>query len=276
MHAQYWGLVDIPFQSTIDRRWFYEGPTHEEALARLLFLVEQRRRCGLLAGSAGTGKSMLLSVLKHAVKHAQGEAVAIDLVGMDATDLLWELASQLRLSPQADDSRLTLWRKVEDALLGNCLAQTRTVLLFDHLDRADNSCPGIIARLMHLNCRSTPWTTIIAAVRKNSLPEYRDIFQDAIDLQIEVATLNQDESRDYVLSQLKSVGRRESLFTDAALNCIFEKSNGLPREINRLCDLSLLSAMSTRATSVSEDVVASVAASTGSEATVDAPAASRF
>ena len=74
MYAQYWGLVDIPFHSTVDMRWFFEGPTHEEALARLLFLLEQHRRFGLIVGPIGTGKSLLLSVAAKTVRPAQCES----------------------------------------------------------------------------------------------------------------------------------------------------------------------------------------------------------
>ena len=46
MYANYWGLAETPFRNTLDARWFYESPVHEEALARLLFLIENQRRCG--------------------------------------------------------------------------------------------------------------------------------------------------------------------------------------------------------------------------------------
>ncbi len=65
MYANYWGLAEIPFRNTIETRWFYESPGHEEALARLIFLIEQRRRCGVLSGPAGSGKSLVLELLRR-------------------------------------------------------------------------------------------------------------------------------------------------------------------------------------------------------------------
>ena len=88
MYARHWGLVDIPFQSTVDRRWFYEGPSHEEALARLLFLVEQHRRLGLLIGAAGTGKTMLLSVLQRSAAQAQTEVVDVNVAGRSGNEVV--------------------------------------------------------------------------------------------------------------------------------------------------------------------------------------------
>lgn len=259
MYAHHWGLVDIPFRSTIDRRWFYEGPTHEEALARLLFLVEQRRRCGLLIGQAGTGKSMLLSVLKRAVHLARSRFVEIDLAGKNSTELVWELAAGLRLDPRDSDSQLKLWRKIEDDLLGGSMSQRQTVLVFDHMDQAVDDCENVITRLGHLNCRTKPWITMIVSLRSDVSTGCGANLTEMVDLSVDVAPLSRDECRDYVISLLGRAGRSTPLFSSTALARIFELSGGVPRQINRICDLSLLAALSTSADAISAEIVSSVA-----------------
>lgn len=57
MHERYWGRNDFALQGTIGQSGLIETPPHEEALARLSYLVEHRRRFGLMLGPAGTGKS---------------------------------------------------------------------------------------------------------------------------------------------------------------------------------------------------------------------------
>ena len=42
------------------------------------------------------------------------------------------------------------------------------------------------------------------------------------------------------LHRLETAGRTERIFEDDALAVIFELSGGVPRRINRLCDLALL------------------------------------
>ena len=78
MYQSHWGLRESPFHEGHDPQAFYQSPTHEEALARLHFLVEQRRRLGLLLGPEGSGKSLLLELLaadlrRHGPVVAQGE-----------------------------------------------------------------------------------------------------------------------------------------------------------------------------------------------------------
>ncbi len=259
MYARHWGLVDIPFQSTVDRRWFYEGPSHEEALARLLFLVEQHRRLGLLIGAAGTGKTMLLSVLQRSAAQAQTEVVDVNVAGRSGNEVVWELAAKLRLNPRSDETPAMLWRKIEETLIGNQLARAQTLLVFDHFEWADRDCQKAVARLVHLNTQAPAWTTIVAAVRQHSVRECCELFRPLVDLTIDVPAFNHDESRDYVISLLTRAGRREPLFTDSALDRLHELSGGVPRELNRLCDMSLLAAMSAGAAAVTADIVSSFA-----------------
>ena len=66
MYQAHWGLQESPFRGLLDPKFFYQSPTHEEALARLQFLVDQQRRLGLLVGPPGSGKSLLLEVFAAA------------------------------------------------------------------------------------------------------------------------------------------------------------------------------------------------------------------
>ena len=116
MYERYWGLSGSPFQNTLDDSRIYESPQHEEALARLYYLVEQRRHCGLLIGVGGTGKSLLLSILANQVRRTQRQSVEIDLLGMTGGELLWQVAAQLNLSPRESDPPSSLWRAVRDQL----------------------------------------------------------------------------------------------------------------------------------------------------------------
>ena len=58
MYESHWGLSESPFASRPSTKWFHESPVHDEALARLFYLIEQRRGFGLLSGSSGTGKTL--------------------------------------------------------------------------------------------------------------------------------------------------------------------------------------------------------------------------
>ena len=64
MYQAYWGLGQSPFRGNLDPRFFHQSPMQEEALARLQFLVEERRSVGLLLGESGSGKSLVFANLR--------------------------------------------------------------------------------------------------------------------------------------------------------------------------------------------------------------------
>jgi type II secretory pathway predicted ATPase ExeA len=259
MYAQYWGLSDTPFANLVDGRWFYESPVHEEALARLLFLVEHNRRCGVLFGPAGTGKSVLFDVLAHHVRRSQRHLAKIDLLGRSGAEMLWDLNAELGLAPALSASSATLWRSLQDHFQGNQAAQIQTIVLLDHLERADADCWSYLERLVHFQCHADQWTTLIIALRAESLPQFSHRLAEISDLRIELPALDRQMSQQYVETLLEKAGASGPIFEQSALDRLFEYSQGVPRELNRLCDLSLLAAMADGDQSVGDRMVNSAA-----------------
>lgn len=52
--------------------------------------------------------------------------------------------------------------------------------------------------------------------------------------------LTSDETQRYIAHRLNVAGRRDAIFDEGAIRTVFELSGGIPRRINRLCDLALL------------------------------------
>ena len=108
MYLAYWGLSRSPFKSHLDPRLFHQGPTQEEALARLHFLVDERRSLGLLLGEAGGGKSLLLEVFKRQLGQVGRESALINLAGAGKHEFFWLLATGLGLEVPATSTQFAL------------------------------------------------------------------------------------------------------------------------------------------------------------------------
>lgn len=258
MYANHFGLTESPFHNTADARWYYESPGHEEALARLLFLVEEGRRCGLLTGRSGTGKSLLLQIVDVQSRRSQREIACIDLAGRNARDLLWETAAAFGLAPAHDASQNRIARALQDFWEASDVTRSRLILLFDHADQSEPDCLAAIERLLHTSGGATR-ATIILASRTEGLGKVRNSLSRLADLRVDLPALDAGQTRHYVESLLSAAGAAQEIFDEAALERLFEASRGIPREINRLCDLSLIAAMSAEEMTVSEAVVSSVA-----------------
>ena len=60
MYINYWQLASKPFEPCAVDGTFFPCESHEAALLKLRYAVENRRGAVLLAGPAGVGKTMLV------------------------------------------------------------------------------------------------------------------------------------------------------------------------------------------------------------------------
>ena len=86
MHVAYWGLSRSPFTAQLNPADYYPSAVHEEALARLHFLVDSRRRLGYLLGGSGTGKSLVLDVAALQLRRRRGRGAACGGLGLQYWD----------------------------------------------------------------------------------------------------------------------------------------------------------------------------------------------
>src|SRR5512136_3101282 len=63
MYRKFYGLKEKPFEITVDPRYFYLSETHKEALAHLVYAVQERKGFAVVTGEVGTGKTTLVQTL---------------------------------------------------------------------------------------------------------------------------------------------------------------------------------------------------------------------
>ncbi|MEX0716343.1 MAG: AAA family ATPase [Planctomycetaceae bacterium] len=254
MYAAYWGLAESPFAGPDEEFWFHAGAVHEEALARLCYLAEEPPRCGLLAGPAGTGKSLLLDILRRRRGTAGRHALRLDAAGRDGYSIAWELAAGLGLGPADGVAEHALWRNIGDHLDGLRIARLPVLLLFDDLDRADTGGQRAIERLL-AESRGVDQLSTVLAARSDGVRRLSPALVDRCDLRIELSPLDEEETARFVLDLLSRAGAARQPFDSHALAAIHERTDGIPRRIRRLCDLSLLAGMSESLDAIDAEVV---------------------
>ena len=64
MYESYWRLTRKPFENAADPRFYYPAESHQAALLKLRYAIENRRGAALLAGPSGSGKTLLTTMLR--------------------------------------------------------------------------------------------------------------------------------------------------------------------------------------------------------------------
>jgi general secretion pathway protein A len=66
-------------------------------------------------------------------------------------------------------------------------------------------------------------------------------FEQRMAIKCHLANLDLKDSTNYIIHRLKVAGRDEPILTEEAMESVYEHTGGIPRRINRLCDMCLLS-----------------------------------
>jgi general secretion pathway protein A len=258
MYQAYWGLGESPFRGHFDPRLFHQGPTQDEALARLHFLVDEHRTLGLLLGESGSGKSQLLDVLARQLGRVEREVALLNVAAIDLREFLWLLAGPLNLEAVASASQFSLGRAVADHITANRYQQIATILL---LDDADSCRPDVLDQIMRfaqLDVMCDARLTIVLAARPQRLNRLGNRLLELADLRIDLEGWEADDTAAFVKRALAAAGRSTPVFSDEALLRLHELAEGIPRRVKQLADLALLAGAGGNLVQIEADTIDAV------------------
>ena len=94
----YWSLNERPFDENSAVKFFYGSNQHQEALDRLIYVVESNNMgIGLLTGEVGSGKTMTINALLSTVTENEFdyEYAVLETSNFSYVDILTEIVSQI-------------------------------------------------------------------------------------------------------------------------------------------------------------------------------------
>ena len=243
MYLEFYGLTEKPFNPTPDPRFLYMSPAHREALAQLLYGVQERRGFIALTGQVGTGKTTLL----HALRQQLNGQTAISFVfnsTLPFDGILEYVLEDLGIASGLQ-SRAQRLIALNNFLIDRARTGQNTVLM---LDEAQNLDPSTLEQIRLLSNFETPTDKLLQILlvgqpelkAKLSLPELRQLKQ-RIGLRCQIPPLTLTEAGQYIRTRLRIAGAHDlGVFTGPALDRITQYSGGIPRLINIVCDHCLL------------------------------------
>lgn len=256
MDLAHWGFDRWPFSHPRATGFRTVGVAHEEALARLLFLVDERRRCGWLVGSAGTGKSCLFRQVKsYAERHGRC-CLSIDTTAIGDADIATQLECQLLADRGDINSPSQSWSHVQQCFLNLALVGQPIVVLLDQFDLAINDAPLAACRLMSLADSTGAELTLLLSTRG---PLTSRELLDRVDLTVELNAWSSDETNRFVKDAMRTAGATQEIFLPSAIATLQEVTHGIPRNVVQMCDLSLLAAMNDNRQQIDADLVEAIA-----------------
>jgi general secretion pathway protein A len=247
MYLAFFGIAEKPFAITPDPRYLYLSVRHADALAHLVYGINEAGGFIQLTGEVGTGKTTIIrSLLARAPKDA--EIALILNPRLSAGEFLLALCEELGLGTDERASGNT--KELVDMLnryLLRAHAQGRRVVLI--VDEAQNLAPEVLEYIRLLTNLETETQKLLQIILIGQ-PELRkllardDLRQLAqrITGRYHLDPLSREETTAYVRHRMRVAGATVDVFTRGALREIYNVSRGIPRVINIICDRALLGA----------------------------------
>ena len=243
MYREFYGLKELPFALTPDPRFIYFTPSHTEVMANLHYGIESGKGLIVVTGEVGTGKTTILRWMLQRldrtvlVAYVFNPRLTVSEFYQHITTLLdvpnWETKS---------DMLLALGKTLESRHSRGL----RTVLI---IDEAQGLSPYVLEEIRLLSNFESDSAKQLQIVLTGQ-PELRDVLNNPdlrqlkqrVALRCDIRPLpNVEETGRYITSRLLVAGaERTDLFSPGAIDYIFRCSEGIPRQINNLCDNALL------------------------------------
>ncbi len=242
MYLEHYGFRQTPFANVPARGVFYRSPQHEEALRRLLYVIEQRKGVAMLTGEVGCGKTTVTKALADHLNRERTRFQMISNPALGPEDLL--KAILLKLGGSAGNGSKTLMLdQLQKILFDNAAGGFSTVLAVDEAHVIGNR--ATLDELRMLLNMQTDDEFLITLILVGQPPLLRNIselqpLKERISVKFNLEPLDLPNTLRYVLFRLKSAGATRGIFTRAAVDLLYETTGGIPLRINNLCDRALL------------------------------------
>ncbi len=261
MYNKFYNFSENPFNLTPDPKFLFLSPTHREALASMIYGINERKGFIALIGEVGTGKTTLIYTLLNNLSE-KVKKVLIYHTTTTFEQLLKTILHELDLTVENED-KTSLLQKLNEYLIQK-LSKEETLAII--IDEAQNLPIEVMEELRMLSNLETSKSKLLQIILVGQ-PELEEKFnsenlrqlKQRIGIRRHIKPLNPKECKEYINHRLNLVGSSSSkVFSSDAISLIVNFSRGIPRTINILCDNAFLIGYGLSQSKIKEKIIREV------------------
>lgn len=262
MYLKHFHLSRHPFHITPDPEFLYSSPSHREALAAVIYGIEQKKGFIAVVGEVGVGKTTVLRTFTERADKEKLKLIYLFNANITFKTLVRTICRELDLHADSEDY-FDLVPRLHEALIEQ-YRSGRTVVLI--IDEAQNMPIETLENLRMLSNLETTKDKLLQIVLCGqveldymlNLQQLRQLKQRIV-IRTVISPLTSGESEEYIRHRLSRAGcTRRIPFAKSALKEIIRHARGIPRMINILCDNALVTAFGYRQDKVTRKIVKEV------------------
>lgn len=263
MYENYWGLKEKPFENAPDPRFFFCSSKHEEAVMRLLYAVQEKKGAAMLSGEYGAGKTLISRVLLSKLMQEDHKYKVALIVNpaIESLELLGEIVYQLGMETSRSDRKVDILRDLNDILYKTAQEKKHTVIIIDEAQAIEQESTFEELRLLlNFQMNESFLLTLLLLGQPELKVKIDNLaqFKQRLAIRYHLTTLTLEDTKRYIEHRCRVAGREKPIFLEETFELIYDYSNGIPRQINNVCDLCLVIGMGHKVEFIGEKIVREV------------------
>lgn len=261
LYMEFYGFSERPFTLLPDPDFLYWSKAHRRAFLVLEYGLATRAPLTVVTGEIGTGKTTLIQKLLSTLDERTIVGLISNAQGGRGDLLRWVL-NALDVPHAADADYVSIFQTFQDYLIQQ-YARGHHVLLV--IDEAQNLSVEVLEELRMLTNINSNKDELLQLILVGQ-PELRDLirrpelkqFVQRITATYHLEPMGADTTAAYISHRLRHVGGTGEEFSLAAITRIHREARGVPRLVNKLCDLTMVYAAADGQKQVTPEVVEEV------------------
>lgn len=242
-YLERFGLKEPPYTTNPNERFMYLTGTHEEAVATIDHIIDNREGAGLIIGTPGTGKTTLMRYVYSAlIDNKDYRVAAIENAARFASpfQMVKEILEAFGEECVGQNTQAR-YKQFESFLIISSQKNIVPILL---VDEAQNMNKDQLESMRGLLNIETPENGKFLQVILFAMPEiarrlvWAKSFQSRL-WKTDLEPMTEQETEEMLKWRFAQAGGKLFPFEPSALSAIFEISGGNPRTICALAQLSL-------------------------------------
>jgi type II secretory pathway predicted ATPase ExeA len=229
---------------------------HQELSARLRHAIDTGS-LAVITGQVGCGKSTAIRSFVNTLDASRYRYIYLANSSLSPAEFYKSLLLQVGVRPGRGISENK--RLVTDAMMDMCQKGTRPLVTID--EGQEIPVPMLSELRFVLNYRTDSFSPLMVILSgqprlaETLRLQMLECIRQRISVHYRLPSLTEDEIPGYILHHLKIAGCDRQIFTDEAINLIYQCSKGVPRRVNNICRYALVAAAQSDSGAVDAEAV---------------------
>lgn len=257
MFEQYFNFIRTPFSRDIPEKDFYNTPGVEELYGRLEY-VARSKLFAVVTGDVGTGKTTAIRKLVSSLDNNHYKVMYISDSALTPRNFYWEVLNQIGCEAKfyRGDAKRQLMRELSNLIE---IHKRIPVIIADEAHLLSREMLEEVRFLLNFKMDSyNPMSLILVGQTELKDILKKQIYEaicQRIDIRYHLSPYDRQQTGEYIKKHLEYADETRDIFTDKAVNEIYEYSHGVARKINKVCTACLMHAAQRQTKLIDDHIV---------------------